>query len=374
MSWRASWSAWAGALDEVDRGAQDTGLRVIERIAKQDARNLARAKAAWLKTKRQNEREQRDGRAAVRHDEESGEEDMDERSEHLDIRNAMDKIRREIEDGFKGAKFRADEWLSEVKRHVGAVATLLQAARRQRATGQGGDGPPAEPPRTRRRLNKKTPKEDAPADVTRVASSGMAGSGAGGAHGGVIIKADGGATASRNRRRGSGITKKNGTVKLFYGNVTTMSRKAEEYLTQLEVDAWMAGETHLKDQDLTACLGRMEKKGWNLTAAPAVQSTQSASGTWGGALCATRTDVAAQRLTTDTPITCRSAVTEAPDLAMRILNVMGGTSYSLAGMPGEEKATSRSVRWSKPPERGGSHLSGWPTSMRARRNLDSNNG
>ncbi len=149
--------------------------------------------------------------------------------------------------------------------------------------------------------------------------------------GGVFAKAPRSIPASRNRRRGSGITKRRGQVTVFYGNITNMSNKAEDRLAQLNADAWVAGETHLKDEPLLNCARRLEKAEWNLTAAPAVQSSQSANGTWGGALCATKAGVAAQKLLMDKMMTTKSAVTEAPDLAMRVLNVMGGDILLIGG-------------------------------------------
>ncbi len=48
---------------------------------------------------------------------------------------------------------------------------------------------------------------------------------------------------------------------IFYGNVTNFSKKAEEHLSRLKVDAWMAGETHLRGDALVGCARRLEK-GW----------------------------------------------------------------------------------------------------------------
>ncbi len=327
-AWRASWTAWARLLSREESDDTQRGLPFVERVAAQDARDVARAGAAWARARREEgarlrQSSEEDGRPddVVDQGEQTCREDL------LHIKRAFDKVREAIEGGFKTAQHREDGWLRGVKQLLNEAVGLLAEARERERTGGSGAGATVEPIRVRRRMSRKGPE---PA-MGQPTSGGDSGGPRQQKWGGLVAAEANRTAASRNRRRGSGATKRSSLVTIFYGNVTSLSKKAEDYLVKSTAEVWMAGETHIRDAKLDECIGRLEKGGWTITAAPAAKSDQSVGGTWGGAICAAKAHIATQHLIGDERTARRSAITKAPDLAMRVLNIMGGDILMIAG-------------------------------------------
>ena len=106
------------------------------------------------------------------------------------------------------------------------------------------------------------------------------------------------ASSHAHRRRGSGAASKQKTFNVFYGNVTSMSKKAKQYLAALKDDMWFAGETHINQAATTEACDEWTY-GWDVTAAPAQDSSTSATGTYGGVMAAGRKHLCTQRLNGD---------------------------------------------------------------------------
>ena len=96
-----------------------------------------------------------------------------------------------------------------------------------------------------------------------------------------------------HRRRGTGASCSPKTFDIFYGNVTSMSNKAKQYLATVKDDMWLAGETHITLGATTqAC--KEWALGWDITAAPASNSATSQRGTYGGVMVAARKQICTQ--------------------------------------------------------------------------------
>ena len=77
-----------------------------------------------------------------------------------------------------------------------------------------------------------------------------------------------------------------------------MSKKAKQYLAELKDDMWLASETHISSAATPeAC--KEWAYGWDITAAPAQNSSTSAKGTYGGVIAAGRKHLCTQRLNGD---------------------------------------------------------------------------
>ncbi len=131
------------------------------------------------------------------------------------------------------------------------------------------------------------------------------------------------ATSSRrrHRRRGSGSSRKKRFLGIYYGNITSMSKKAEHYLLSLPDDIWLAAETHIRQEDIEwRCRGWSRK--WEITAVPAAPSTESHSGSYGGVVAAARRHLSTSTIAGDVPKSgwCLSCIT---DLAGRTVHLEG---------------------------------------------------
>ncbi len=98
-------------------------------------------------------------------------------------------------------------------------------------------------------------------------------------------------TRRHRRRRGSGATRRKKFLNVFYGNVTSMSHKAEHYLLSLPDCLWFAAETHVRKEGLAQRCRDWAAR-WEITAAPATPSTESISGSYGGVVAAARRHLA----------------------------------------------------------------------------------
>ncbi len=132
-AWRASWSAWANAMEAVRAGADDAGQRLVESIALQDARTLAKARSEWAKAQRRKEDAQE---KCVAHEEDEEEDDpgtvaKEQGDTDAPTKRALDRIRKLIEEGFGNRKHRDEEWLSQLRNAVGEAAMMLKKDRQK---------------------------------------------------------------------------------------------------------------------------------------------------------------------------------------------------------------------------------------------------
>ena len=104
----------------------------------------------------------------------------------------------------------------------------------------------------------------------------------------------------RNRRRGSGVSRRHSAAfSVFFGNVTSMSEKAEQFLLSVPDAMWLAAETHIRQHEtMERC--RAWKQRWDITASPAAQSPESERGSYGGVMAATRRHLHATSICMDT--------------------------------------------------------------------------
>ncbi len=97
-----------------------------------------------------------------------------------------------------------------------------------------------------------------------------------------------GRRAGKNVRRGGqppfSVAGRQGTVPVFFANVTQWSEHAENYLVGCGDDAVLAAELHVKRRDVDKVLKLAGKNGWNATVGPARQSTKSLPGSNAGVL------------------------------------------------------------------------------------------
>ena len=140
---------------------------------------------------------------------------------------------------------------------------------------------------------------------------------------------EGSKSKHRNRRRGSGASKSAESISLFYGNVTSMSKKAELYLSSLADAMWLAGESHIRHEDIGSWVSKWCKN-WVITAAPAIPSQTSETGTYGGVIAATRKHIASECIADDQPQTAWTLAADR-DLAGRTLHLRGVDVLVLGG-------------------------------------------
>ncbi|MCP3971765.1 MAG: hypothetical protein GY717_15875 [Rhodobacteraceae bacterium] len=79
---------------------------------------------------------------------------------------------------------------------------------------------------------------------------------------------------------------------IVFGNVTSWSDKASQFLLNDAATCFLAVETHLAEECVGRVLRQARQWGWAASAAPAVRSLQSDRGTYGGVLAAVRASAA----------------------------------------------------------------------------------
>ncbi len=85
--------------------------------------------------------------------------------------------------------------------------------------------------------------------------------------------------------------RRNSQFRMFFGNVTSMSPKAEAHLLQVETQAFMAVESHLMGARLQGMLARAGQHGWLPRYSLPQPSTTSETGCYGGAVAGLRKHV-----------------------------------------------------------------------------------
>lgn len=125
-------------------------------------------------------------------------------------------------------------------------------------------------------------------------------------------------TRVQRRRRGKGGKK---FFDVYYGNVTSMSKKAEHYLLSLSDGMWFAAESHIRHEDMDR-RASVWSGNWDITAAPAVPSTDSITGSYGGVVAAARKHLGTSVIAGDVlqSAWCKSAEI---DLAGRTVHLRG---------------------------------------------------
>ena len=93
---------------------------------------------------------------------------------------------------------------------------------------------------------------------------------------------------SRKTRRGKRRASKGWKeiFSIYFSNITTMPKKAHEYLHNVKSDMWLAVETHIKAADIQQEAAKCKK--WHNTVCAATQSVDSIEGSYGGAWVAAR--------------------------------------------------------------------------------------
>ena len=133
----------------------------------------------------------------------------------------------------------------------------------------------------------------------------------------------------RRRKRGSGASKKVDSVSIFYANVTSMSKKAEHYMLNLQDCIWLAGESHLLQAEISVRYRRWRGH-WDVSAAPATQSQTSTRGTYGGVIAAGKRHLATSHIAGDV---LHKGWYQSPerDLVGRTLHLQGSDVLVLGG-------------------------------------------
>ena len=88
----------------------------------------------------------------------------------------------------------------------------------------------------------------------------------------------------RHSKSSKKIEKSEGQVNIFFGNLTSWSSHAEDYVKNLTDDIIMLAEVHKDKSDMLELIKKQIIHGRIATGAPAVPSTTSDSGTSGGVL------------------------------------------------------------------------------------------
>ena len=133
----------------------------------------------------------------------------------------------------------------------------------------------------------------------------------------------------RNRRRGSGLSKSAGFMDSFYGNVTSLSPKAEDFLLSSGCSLWLAGESHIRREDISRrCRAWLNQ--WSLTVCPAAPSLESERGSYGGVIAAARKHLFTEHICGDTSED-GWAISAEHDLAGRTVHLRGVDVMVLGG-------------------------------------------
>ena len=134
---------------------------------------------------------------------------------------------------------------------------------------------------------------------------------------------------SGHRRRGSGKSAASDSLDIFYGNITSMSEKAEHFLLSLKDAIWLAGECHIRQQDVTRRCQEWLRR-FDITAAPATPSDSSDTGTYGGVIAASRKHLSTGHVDGDVAEAGWMQATD-HDLAGRTLHLQGVDVLVLGG-------------------------------------------
>ena len=132
------------------------------------------------------------------------------------------------------------------------------------------------------------------------------------------------------RRRGVKKSKKCRKLAIFYGNESSLSKKAEDYVMGSPYNVVMLGETHKRGRRLEEAKARFARAGWSSTWSAAQPSEDTEDGSYGGTVTAVRGGWRSEPLRGE-QCKGRSASSSLPDMSVRVLDTSNGGILLIGG-------------------------------------------
>ncbi len=276
---KAAWASWARcvrARSSVNEGTYDAqcadrGVRNAASLALAAAIRLAQARVAWQReqgTPPANEEGDHDPHVPAVGRRRRGQ-PTDKLAVHSDDSQGLAQLKRklrQIEATVKGivAPSRPPEdAATQLKGQVQQAVDLITEERRVRQQASAVGSVQAATPRG---------QVSRPADLSqfRALASGARG------------------PSGQGTRGGRGEHAKPQTLKVIFGNVNSLSEKAEAHMINDGSDVWIAAESHVRDGKRQAAVRRLAAGGWRCTYVDAVESESGGGGTQGGVVAAAK--------------------------------------------------------------------------------------